>query len=130
MTLSSSIRVAVMAAVLSSAGFGQDRPANHRDGGMSPTDPAAQQQMTRPGDSSGRQAPGYSEEVPNRALSGNTPETNSTLQQDGKEGNTGFELGWLGLLGLAGLFGIGRGSANMRRAPGNDQHTHDMHSRP
>jgi hypothetical protein len=54
--------------------------------------------------------PGFGKEVENKALSGDTPETNSTLQKD-RDGNMGKEyFGWIGLLGLAGLFGLGRGS--------------------
>ena len=53
--------------------------------------------------------PGYGPQVPNDvSLSGGQPHSNSTYQKD-RNGNQGFDLGWLGLLGLAGLFGIGRG---------------------
>jgi MYXO-CTERM domain-containing protein len=54
--------------------------------------------------------PGFGEQVPNKELSGSTPQTNSTLQKDqgGDMGNEYF--GWLGLLGLAGLFGLSRGT--------------------
>jgi hypothetical protein len=129
MTFFRSIRVAVMAAVLASAGFGQERPANTRDAGMSPTDPAAHQQMLNPGQADGRVEPGRTPQIPNYGAPGNTPETNSSLQSDhGREGNLGFNLGWLGLLGLAGLFGLGRGSMDSPRAPGNDRHTYDRQS--
>jgi hypothetical protein len=57
--------------------------------------------------------PGFGEQVPNdHNQPGGRPELNSTYQKD-RNGNAGFDLGWLGLLGLAGLFGLGRG--NQRR---------------
>ena len=121
MTWMNSIRTAVMAAVLASAGFGQNQTANQQKTGMTPTDPRAIQQMhngQQPG-AMEKAVPNYGREMPNQALSGNTPETNSTLQQRDSR-NTDFELGWLGLLGLAGLFGMGRGTAKH----------HDLHSRP
>ena len=121
MTWTNSIRTAVMAAVLASAGFGQNQTANQQQIGMTPTDPRAIQQMDngqQPG-AMEKAVPNYGREMPNRALSGKTQETNSTRQGGGRR-DTSFELGWLGLLGLAGLFGIGRGST-LR---------HDMHSRP
>ena len=121
MTWTNSIRTAVMAAVLASAGFGQNQTANQQKTGMTPTDPRALQQMDK-GQQPGtleNAAPNYGREMPNQALSGNTPETNSTLQQGGSR-ERDFELGWLGLLGLAGLFGMGRGSVKH----------HDLHSRP
>lgn len=53
--------------------------------------------------------PGFGRQVPNDAVeSGGQPHSNSTYQKD-RNGNQGFDLGWLGLLGLGGLFGIGRG---------------------
>jgi hypothetical protein len=54
--------------------------------------------------------PGFGPQVPNdtATLSGGQPHSNSTYQKD-RNGNQGFDLGWLGLFGLAGLFGIGRG---------------------
>src|SRR4051812_22032657 len=56
--------------------------------------------------------PGFGQQVPNDAtVSGGQPHSNSTYQKD-RNGNQGFDLGWLGLLGLAGLFGIGRGRRN------------------
>jgi hypothetical protein len=56
---------------------------------------------------------------PNTALSGNTPETNSSLQQT-RNGNQGIEIGWLGALGLLGLLGFAR-SRNT------ELHTPEMH---
>lgn len=53
--------------------------------------------------------PGFGAQAPNdHMLSGGQPHSNSTYQKD-RNGNQGFDLGWIGLLGLAGLFGIGRG---------------------
>jgi hypothetical protein len=53
--------------------------------------------------------PGFGRQVPNDAVEpGGQPHSNSTYQKD-RNGNQGFDLGWIGLLGLAGLFGIGRG---------------------
>lgn len=43
---------------------------------------------------------------PNTALSGNTPQTNSSMQKT-RDGNLGIEFGYLGLLGLFGLLGLG-----------------------
>ena len=132
MSLTTSIRAAVMAAVLASAGFGQSQTSNNRELGMTPTDPRALQRMDRTGQPGAvkEAIPRYGDEVPNRSpLTGNTPETNSTLQETGVDGDTGFELGWLGLLGLAGLFGLGRGSTDMRRAPGNELHERDLDTR-
>jgi hypothetical protein len=65
--------------------------------------------------------PGFGPQIPNDStLSGGQPHSNSTYQKD-RNGNEGFDLGWLGLLGLAGLFGIGRGRAS--NAPvSNDMH--------
>ena len=40
-------------------------------------------------------------------MSGGQPHSNSTYQKD-RNGNMGYDLGWLGLLGFAGLFGLGR----------------------
>jgi len=82
MTFTSSIRAAVMAAVLASAGFGQSQTANQRETGMAPTDPRAIQQIDKTAQPRAvkEAVPGYGREVPNTALSGNTPETNSTLQ--------------------------------------------------
>jgi MYXO-CTERM domain-containing protein len=54
---------------------------------------------------------------PNTAVSGNTPETNSSLQEN-RSGNMGFNPGWLGLLGLGGLLGLRRGGTQT-------EHTHD-----
>ena len=48
---------------------------------------------------------------PNTALSGNTPQTNSSMQQT-RNGNLGVNYGWLGVLGLAGLLGLGRRSGD------------------
>lgn len=133
MCFTTSIRAAVMAAILASAGFGQSQTANERELGMTPTDPRALQRMDNAGQPGAvRDAiPRYGDEVANRSpLTGNTPETNSTLQKTSVDGDASFELGWLGLLGLAGLFGLGRGSANVRRAPGNELHERDMRTRP
>jgi MYXO-CTERM domain-containing protein len=50
--------------------------------------------------------PGFGPQAPNDAtLSGGQPHLNSTYQKD-RNGNQGFDLGWIGLLGLAGLFGL------------------------
>jgi hypothetical protein len=54
--------------------------------------------------------PGFGPLVPNDVSvtqSGGQPHSNSTYQKD-RNGNSGFDLGWIGLFGLAGLFGIGR----------------------
>jgi hypothetical protein len=54
--------------------------------------------------------PGFHDEIPNKAMSGDRPATNSTLQKD-RAGDMGSEyLGWIGLVGLAGLFGLSRGT--------------------
>ena len=60
--------------------------------------------------------PGFSEHVPNKVQSGNTPKTNSTLQEDRNGVGTHY-LGWLGLLGLAGLFGLSRGTNPAPKSP-------------
>jgi MYXO-CTERM domain-containing protein len=62
---------------------------------------------------------------PNTALSGNTPRTNSTMQQT-RDGNMGFDLGWLGLLGLGGLLGLRRGSSTESHEDIH-HHTPEMH---
>ena len=70
----------------------------------------AQQPAGTPPPNAPKWNPGFGDQIPNRALSGNTPETNSSLQRD-RDGNMGSEyFGWIGLLGLAGLFGLGRGT--------------------
>ena len=52
--------------------------------------------------------PGFRDEIPNKSASRNSPDTNSSLQQD-ERGNMGSDyLGWIGLVGLAGLFGLSR----------------------
>ena len=56
----------------------------------------------------------------NTALSGNTPETNSTMQKT-RSGNLGIELGWLGVFGLAGLFGLSRGTNDRVETPEMDR---------
>jgi MYXO-CTERM domain-containing protein len=68
----------------------------------------------------------------NYALSGKTPETNSTLQKSRED--MGFDLGWLGLFGLAGLFGLRRGNTARTTTHGPtattrdmNQHTAEMH---
>lgn len=63
---------------------------------------------------------------PNQALSGNTPETNSTLQTN-REGNAGFNPGWLGLFGLAGLFGLRRGNTETIDHQLHHTHTPELH---
>lgn len=61
--------------------------------------------------------PGPGQQVPNQALSGSTPATNSSLQGN-PSGSMGIDLGWVGLFGLAGLFGLRRGSGSLERAEG------------
>jgi MYXO-CTERM domain-containing protein len=51
--------------------------------------------------------PGFDREIRNTTAPGQTAETNSTMQPS-RDGNMGFDLGWLGLLGIAGLFGLAR----------------------
>lgn len=61
--------------------------------------------------------PGPGQQVPNQALSGSTPATNSSLQGN-PSGSMGIDLGWVGLFGLAGLFGLRRGAGSLERAEG------------
>ncbi len=62
------------------------------------------------GNESATSNPGFGKPAANDSslTGGTTPESNSTYQKD-RNGNQGFDLGWIGLLGLAGLFGLGRG---------------------
>lgn len=63
--------------------------------------------------------PGFGNQVPNEAVqSGGTPQSNSTYQKD-RNGNAGFDLGWMGLLGLVGLFGLARRPGKLEQAEGN-----------
>jgi hypothetical protein len=61
--------------------------------------------------------PGFGRQIPNDAVeSGGQPHSNSTYQKD-RNGNQGFDLGWIGLFGLAGLFGVGRGRRSKEELP-------------
>jgi hypothetical protein len=105
MSLCKNLRIAVLATGMAVAAGAQTTGTNQHATGL--PDDAAREAVRN-------------DEV-NRALSGNTPETNSTMQRS-TDGDQGFDLGWLGLLGLAGLFGLGRGSRNRV------DHVHDTHS--
>ena len=67
--------------------------------------------------------PGFGPQVPNNHTQAQ-PQNNSTYQKD-RNGNMGFNLGWLGLLGLAGLFGLGRGKQRtVTEHPSEVRHNH------
>ena len=84
-----------------------------------------QSDMSNAPNAAQRSNPGFGEQMPNdQSGTAAMSQDNSTYQQD-RNGNQGFDLGWLGLLGLAGLFGIGRG----RRSDDvvHHRHAHDLH---
>jgi MYXO-CTERM domain-containing protein len=111
MRLANTLRITVAALVLVAGSATAQQPTNKSG---PPTDTKEEQQLeNRTGsvvpENAPKWNPGFADQVPNRELSGNTPQTNSTLQETRKDFSTSY-FGWLGLLGLAGLFGLSRGS--------------------
>lgn len=103
------LRILALSALLGNGMFAQQQPSEpYRGQTELPNNAAANDQ-------------------PNTAAPGSTPETNSTMQPAAvKEGNLGFNPGWLGFFGLAGLFGLRRGNTESAHSI---HHTHnsEMH---
>jgi hypothetical protein len=111
MRLGDAIRITAAVVLLAGGDLAAQQSANES---RPAADTKAQQQFGNRTDSvvpedAPKWNPGFGEEIPNRALSGNTPQTNSTLQETRKDFSSSY-FGWLGLLGLAGLFGLSRGT--------------------
>jgi len=97
------IRTSAVAFVLTTSVVAQQATTSD-----SSANPATAGQTSNAGNPNGAAAanPGFGPQAPNDAtLSGGQPHLNSTYQKD-RNGNQGFDLGWMGLLGLVGLFGL------------------------
>lgn len=134
MRIRRTIQIGALAGILSFSLIAQDTGVETKPAGpkaptaMEPDDPYQRQRF---GNNMGQvnpqnapeSNPGYGREQPNYAA-GNTPQTNSTLQQDQSGTMSGFNPGWFGLLGLAGLFGLKRSPGRLERAEGQDVREH------
>jgi hypothetical protein len=120
MSISKKIQTAVLALIFAADMAAQERvPPAPSDTPQAGTQTQVQQATGQNPSAQPTANPGFGEPTQND-VSGRDPRANSTYQKD-RNGNQGFDPGWLGLLGLVGLFGLARGG---RAAHSHEDHVH------